>query len=1005
MPNGFSVSRFVVGLTVSLGSSVLFAAEPDQPLPPDQAAESLALPPGFNATLFAGEPDVVQPIAFTFDPRGRLWVVECTSYPEWSADGTGADRVLILEDTDGDGRSDKRNVFFEGGSNLSGIALGFGGVWLCSVPNLIFIPDQDADDRPDGPPEILLDGWDLTARHNVFNCLKWGPDGWLYGCNGILSNSLVGAPGTPDEERTALDCGVWRYHPTRREFELYASGTTNPWGLDFDAYGRMFITNCVIEHVFQVFPGAHYKRMFGQDRNPNVYGLLQTCADHIHWGGGYWDISIGGIHDEFGGGHAHAGAMIYLGDNWPEEYRGNLFTVNIHGRRVNRDSFEPHGSGVVAQHQPDFCLSADPWFRGLELKSGPDGAVYLTDWNDTGECHDYENTQKQTGRIFRITHEAGTSDADAPGNTHTDMSHLDDSDLLTMQFTANEWHARQARLILQSRAAHGQLDEQTPESLRQMLTSVPTARQFDAPDRLRGLWTLHAISGIDDDADSLLTSDDEHVRAWTVRLLLEDRSASRGQLLRLAELAQFDPSAVVRAELASALQRFPTGDRWPIARQLVRHEQDAGDHNIPLLVWYGIEPLAGDPQNRALELLTSAMIPIVQRYLARKIATLDDGIDRLVAWLATNAAAGLQSSSAVQWKPILDGLRDATAGRRGLPMPDGWRELAASLEAEPDQDLRHTALYLSLVFGDQRAAATLRTTVRETTRPLQERVQALETLIQVPHDELLPLLKQSLAQESLAGPALRGLALFDDEQIPKVIINHYGKLEASQQQEAISTLASREAYAIELLKAVSNKEIDAGDVSVYVARQMRDFGNDEINRQLDQLWGSVRASSAEKQQRIQAFAEQLSADELAAADLPNGRLLFTQKCAKCHRLFNEGAVIGPDLTGGQRTNVDYLMQHIIDPSSAVPREYRVHTVLTVDGRLINGVVPEETRRTITLQTPTERVVLDRGDIEELKPTALSMMPEGLLEALTPRERRDLIGYLAAPAQVPLPGGD
>ena len=996
MPNRFSVSRIVLAMTVSLASRDLPAAESDQPLPPEQAAESIKLPPGFSATLFAGEPDVVQPIAFTFDTRGRLWVVECTSYPEWSDDGTGNDRVLILEDTDNDGRSDKRTVFFEGGSNLSGIALGFGGVWLCSVPNLIFIPDEDADDQPDGPPEILLDGWDLNARHNVFNGLTWGPDGWLYGLNGILSNSLVGAPGTPDEERTALDCGVWRYHPTRREFELYASGTTNPWGLDFDEYGRMFITNCVIEHLFQVFPGAHYKRMFGQDRDPNVYGLIQTCADHIHWGGGYWDISIGGIHDDFGGGHAHAGAMIYLGDNWPEEYRGNLFTLNIHGRRANRDSFEPHGSGVVAKHQPDFFLSGDPWFRGLELKYGPDGAVYLTDWNDTGECHDYENTQKQTGRIFRIVYNPDDAPSATAETRTVNLAEADNETLVTLQQHDNEWLAREARQILQHRADTGTVDEATVASIRQRLLSTLDEPEVSSADRLRNLWALHAVSRIDDVATELLDHDDEHVRAWTIRLLLEDRSVTRGQLLRLTELAQFDPSPVVRAELACALQRLPSGDRWAIARNLVRHEQDGGDHNIPLLLWYGVEPLAGDERNRDLKLLTATQIPLVQRYLARRIASLDDGIGRLVSWLAVD------SSPPSGIKPILAGLRDATEGRRNLPMPDGWRDLAASVMSAPDESVRNTALYLSLVFGDERAAETLQRTVRDASLAMDDRRVALETLIQVPHDSLLPLLKLAVSQKPLAGPALRGLALFDDDEIPAVIISHYSRLDDSQRQEAISTLASREDYALQLLAAVREEKIKPGDVSVYVARQLRDFGNEEINRQLDQLWGSVRASSEEKRRRIREFAEQLSADELAAADLPYGRLLFTQKCANCHRLFGEGAVIGPDLTGAQRTSVDYLLQHIVDPSSAVPREYRVHTVLTTDGRLINGVVPEESRRTITLQTPTERIVLDRGNIDELKPTSLSMMPEGLLEALTPQERRDLIGYLAAPTQVPLP---
>src|SRR4029077_20105007 len=179
--------------------------------------------------------------------------------------------------------------------------------------------------------------------------------GWLYGCNGILSNSKVGRPGTPADQRVALNRGVWRYHPTKKIVEVVANGTTNPWGLDFDDYGQMFITNCVIHHLWHVIPGAHYQRMFGQDFNPHLYSLMASCADHIHWGGGSWQSSRGGqgSHGEAGGGHAPTGAMVYLGDNWPDRYRNGVFMCNIHGNRVNHDTVEPRGSGYVARHAKD----------------------------------------------------------------------------------------------------------------------------------------------------------------------------------------------------------------------------------------------------------------------------------------------------------------------------------------------------------------------------------------------------------------------------------------------------------------------------------------------------------------------------------------------------------------------------------------------------------------------------------------------------------------------------
>jgi putative heme-binding domain-containing protein len=310
--------------------------------------------------------------------------------------------------------------------------------------------------------------------------------------------------------------------------------------------------------------------------------------------------------------------------------------------------------------------------------------------------------------------------------------------------------------------------------------------------------------------------------------------------------------------------------------------------------------------------------------------------------------------------------------------------------------------YVSLVFGDEAVFERLLATARDTTRAEAERRTALETLIQVPNPQLLPALQALLRDAALAAPALRGLALYDDPSSAPLVIERYPELTASQREAAVSLLAARRGSARVLVEALASKRIPAGDVSAYVARQLRDYGDPAISGRLDELWGSVRSSPQEKVQRIAEYGAQLTADALQHADVRHGRGLFVQKCVQCHRLFGEGATIGPELTGAQRTSVEYLLQHIVDPSAAVPREYRVHTVLTADGRLLNGVVPEEGERTVTLQTPTERIVLDRADIEEMRATSASMMPEGLLEGLSPDERRDLVAYLAAPAQVPLP---
>jgi putative membrane-bound dehydrogenase-like protein len=569
----------------------------------------MKLPQGFRATLVAGEPQLIKPIAMTTDERGRLWVVESHSYPRWrTGQQSGEDRILIFEDRP-DG-SYHCKVFWDKGKNLSGIALGFGGVWLCATPQLLFLPVRRGEDKPAGPPQVVLDGWSLQAQHNVFNGLAWGPDGWLYGCNGILATSLVGPPGTPDTRRIPINCGVWRIHPTRRQFEVVAWGTTNPWGLDFDDDGEMFITNCVIKHLFHVIPGAHYERMYGQDLNPNCYGLLPSCADHIHWAGGDWTSSRGGtgVHDAPGGGHAHAGALVYLGDNWPPTYRNRVLMCNIHGNRVNQDLLERQGSGYVAHHGPDFLLAHDSWFRGLGLQAAADGGVFLSDWHDTGECHNNDQVQP-CGRIFKITY-------GQPVHFSGDLAALDDAGLVRLQIHRNDWLVRQARRLLQERAQAGKLEAQTRVRLEALLRE-----QKEGTRRLRVVWALHAVGGLEEKALLGLCKDTEDtIRAWAVRLLLEDRKPSAAVQNRLAAMAREDHSPRVRLALASGLQRLPLEQRWAIAEALAAHAEDASDVYLPLMIWYGVEPLAAADPARAAELLSNARIPLVRQYIARRIA-------------------------------------------------------------------------------------------------------------------------------------------------------------------------------------------------------------------------------------------------------------------------------------------------------------------------------------------------------------------------------------------------
>ncbi|HND52377.1 MAG TPA: hypothetical protein PLV92_08270, partial [Pirellulaceae bacterium] len=469
------------------------------------AAKAMTVPEGFTVQVGAAEPDVQQPVAMAIDDRGRVWIAEAFEYPRRAKEGEGKDRVLIFEDTDGDGSLDSRKVFVDNLNLVTGLEVGYGGVWVGAAPQLLFIPDRDQDDKPDGPPEVVLDGWGYQDTHETLNAFIWGPDGWLYGCHGVFTHSEVGAPGTPKEERTRLNAGIWRFHPVRKKFEVFAEGTSNPWGVDFDDRGQAFCTACVIPHLFHIIQGARYERQAGNHFNPHTYADIKTIADHRHYTGNQWNNNDRRTSDSLGGGHAHAGAMIYLGGGWPEKYRGKLFMNNIHGNRVNMDVLDAEGSGFNGGHGPDFLLTGDQWSQMLYLTYGPDGQVWVIDWYDANQCHRNEPDvhDRTNGRIYRIAHKDAKS-------VKVDLGKATDAELVANLTHANDWFVRHSRRLLAERAAAGKLDPSAVASLTKTATEHAEARI-----QLRALWALSAIGQVDEKLVlAALSAKDAHVRAW-----------------------------------------------------------------------------------------------------------------------------------------------------------------------------------------------------------------------------------------------------------------------------------------------------------------------------------------------------------------------------------------------------------------------------------------------------------------------------------------------------------
>ena len=970
--------------------------------PPHKALEAIDLPEGFEVTLFAHEPDVHQPIAMTFDSKGRLWVVENYTYSERKVNFNEDlfDRVVIFEDEDNDGKFDKRKIFWDKGSKLTGIELGHGGVWLTAAPEFIFIPDADRDDVPDGPPKVILDGFeDDVIRHNIVNGLRWGPGGWLYSRHGIQAVSQVGKPGSAMSQRTPMNCCIWRYHPERDVFEIVCEGGTNSWGFDFDENGEMFFINTVIGHLFHVVPGARYNRMYGSHFNPYTWDTIDQTADHLHWASSEkWSDTKKGVRDhgkgsdatsKAGGGHAHCGFMIYQGDNWPDEFRNRAFTLNFHGRRINQEMLVREGNSFVGKHAPDMFQSADPWFRGLELTYGPDGAVYVLDWSDIGECHDHDGIHRTSGRIFKISF--GKPEKPEFG----DLREKTNGELVDLLSHKNAWLQRMAQKLLASRMRKAKKKGIKTSKFQAELLKKVLSKETSVRSRLALLWTLYEMLDSDSKGqavlkDTLLAMGDdesENIRAWAVRIL-SDKPVGSLEVADWIVKRATDPSPLVRLYVASAIGRLPQAQAFETAMKLVAFEEDANDRVQPKLIWQQIEPFIAGDYEKSIRLFGVSKSQMIRRNIIRRLACDPQKQDEMLEKLTL---MWVFSSNSFKTVDILKGIKAALEGRTNMKAPASWPFDSAKGDSESEKLVAE----ISLVFGDRVSMDRLMKLAADRGADTTARKQAILSLSQFADPEkLFPLLKSQINDRKVHEAVVKSMSVCDQEQVAKLILRQYGRLPIQGKRNAIDTLCTRKPWAMELLDAVKRGVVSPESVTAWHARQIQLFDDEALTEQLTSVWGKVRETDQERMVQIDGLRKMMKKD-LASADVASGKKLFTTNCASCHAMFGEGGSIGPDLTGADRKNLNYLLENIVDPSATVATTFRASVLAMEDGRLLTGVVLDNDGQTLKLQTQEELLTLEVDSVEEIKQTELSLMPEKLLDKLSDKQKVDLFGYLMA----------
>lgn len=940
-------------------------------LNPHQAVDAMTLKSGYKVNAWAGEPMMTQPMAFCWDDKGRLWIAENMDYESrgFGFSNVGGSRISILEDTNHDGIADTKKVFVEGLAFPAAIAVGFDGVYVGAPPNLLFIPDQDHDDKADPDKiEILLTGWGIRDRHETLNSFHWGPDGWLYGLQGFATPSKIRKPDAntklyyhkdpfPDNllesEGIDINGGVWRYHPVKKKFEVVAHGFSNPWGIDYDSKGQLVMSACVIPHLWHVIPGGIYHRQGGQHFNPYVYEDIKTIADHSHRS-------------------AHGGARVYQSDAFPAEEQGRVFMANIHEHAVLSDILERKGSGFIGRHADDLLMANNAQWIGFSMEVGPDGGMYVLDWHDADICGK-EVLNRETGRIFRIIPEQSLA-KDFEGR-YSDLDKLADKQLITLQTSASDWHSRRARGILQKRAVNGKLDVSTHSELKSLFNNTKNADW-----RLKAMWSLHVTGGFSqDEMVDLLSNRDEYVRSWAIQLLCEDMNPPKEAIEEFEDMAEDDESPVVRLYLASALQRLDTKDKWNIARNLVAHSEDAGDHNLPKMIWYGIEPLMNADPEKFLSLAAESKIQMLTEFIARRSV---DGakLEPLVALIG-------ELDPNTEW--LMSGMLSGMEGRTDLTVPSNWQSVSAKLLQKSNTKLKTLALQISDLFGDTEATQRAFATLRNKNTPAEQRTKALQTLAAQQRTELVDALPEFLAEPALRREAIRAVAAFDNEKLGRTLIDNYSKYSAEEKTDVILTMSSRARYGNMLTKEIKEKRIPKNEVSPNAARQLlRVVGSGFI-----EVWGAIEdvPSDAAAYNRYKNI---LKPEALGMADLVKGKMLFTQTCGACHKMFGEGGVIGPDLTGSNRTDVNYILMNVLQPSAEIQDDYKMVVINTRDGRTFTGNVIEEDQRRLKLRVVgRDPVTINKSSILSREVTPMSMMPPGLFQNLKDSEIVDLVSYL------------
>ena len=981
-----------VGLALSMVGSVMAedfiprrqSQPPGPPLSPQDAIKKMTVPEGFSVELVASEPDLVNPVSMTFDEQGRVWVTESFEYPRREP-GPGRDRIKVLEDTDGDGRMDKTTIFAEGLNIPSGIAVGHGGVWVANAPDILFMQDTDGDLKAD-TSQVVVTGFGRFDTHELPNSFTWGPDGYLYGLNGVFNACHVKYPADSPHAKSNPDgfrftCALFRIHPKTWEFEVFCEGTSNPWGVAFNPVGDAFISACVIDHLWHLTESGYYHRQ-GGPYPPHTW-KLESIVKHKHQMAAYCGI-------EYYDSHAY-----------PEEYRGHLYMGNIHGGCINVDTLEDRGATYFAKPRPDFLTANDVWFMPVDQKTGPDGSLYVLDWYDRYHCYQDANRDpagidRLNGRLYRIRYE------NTPRAKAFDLADETDLQLIERLKSENGFFAATSQRILSERLAEP--NTRTSLQTRRELQKLALTDSTNDKVRLRAVFALVGSHRLDPKFhQQLLSHSNPEVRKWGVRAAGNFGAIAPNVEAELAKMVHGEESPRVQVQLAIAAAKLECLPTVPTLTTVL--DRCGEDQLIPHIVWQNLLPhLQQDADVYFTQAAQSKfadsknVIALLPRVLDVAISDRTPNLSGVSKLVGSLVRAEQFDAARLCLERIADRVQSGEINDRELNniRQDLQPEFETIWQAD-NHSLTFITKVIATLWKDQSATEDIRAIFANPTAPVHRRAQALQALVAVqeshlPSDVAVILNQPKRNPQELREAVLVSLGRLQSNEIADVLLASWPKLEPVLQPKVVELLTQRPNWAKQLLAAIGQEKIPANVLNINQVRRLMATGNEELAESIRKHWGIVREGrDPAREQLINQWKQKIQAGK---GDAIAGRVVFNKLCGQCHQIYGEGKEVGPDITRNGRSSLEQLLSNVFDPSLVIGADYRAVTVATVDGRLVTGLLVEDspTRVVLKIQGGKQEVIA-RDDVAAQKVSPVSLMPEGLEKQLKPQEMRDLFEFL------------